>query len=84
MGPLCPNKKCKKDLEWTMGEITETVYGPRTYCCPDCYCFFTLSVEEIERLQEEAKQVLDFFDSKQKETEEDWKRAREDYDKGNI
>lgn len=78
-GPDCPH--CGKSAEWTIGEIQEVVYCPRTYCCNHCYQFYVLDMEEIAKYQESGQELLDSVEPVQGESEEDWKKLREDWDK---
>ena len=83
MGPKCPH--CKQMVEWTGWEINEVVYAPKTYCCASCSKFFTVAIDVIEEIQKSAREFY-FGDGEApiKETEADWKKAREDYDSGNY
>lgn len=78
-GPDCP--KCGKSAEWTQREIDEPVYAPRTYCCNFCYEFYILDIEEIANHQKEAQDLMSRWDNQKTESEDDWKRAREEWDK---
>lgn len=78
-GPDCP--KCGRSSEWTQREIDEVIYAPRTYCCNFCYEFYVLDIEEIAEKQRRAQALISQSDAAKSETEEDWKKAREDWDK---
>ena len=60
MGPECPH--CKAIYEWTVGEIEEVVYCPKTYICSSCYGMFILSPEEIVEIQARAGKWMDDWD----------------------
>jgi hypothetical protein len=78
-GPDCPT--CQKSAEWTQREIDESVYAPRTYCCNHCYTFYVLDIDEIVNYQQQAQELLARYDGPQTETEEDWKKAREEWNR---
>jgi hypothetical protein len=77
MGPSCP--KCLSQVEWCEGEVTEVIVAPKLYVCQFCYEIFTVDIETLKAHQETAKAILG-DDSPMVETEEDWKRAREEWD----
>lgn len=58
MGPRCP--VCGTMQEWTPYEMTEVVYAPQTYFCINMECLemFTLSIEQVECLQAQCRQVF--------------------------
>ncbi len=78
MGPLCPH--CKSQIEWTTGEIDETVYSGKMYFCaaPDCFQMFWLSLEDVEFEQEKCRKMF----AEEKEVSDDapdidWKAVLE-------
>lgn len=79
MGPTCPF--CGALYEWTCGEFSEVYYFPRTYICASVECLqpFTLDVEELEEVKEKFGGG---FGDDPEETEDDWRRARDMYEKG--
>lgn len=79
-GPNCPS--CEANAEWTEGEINEPIFGPKTYCCSYCYHFYVLTIEEIEWYQAKAAETYGGATEFTPETEADWLKARELYEKG--
>jgi len=79
-GPNCP--QCGKSAEWTQSEIDEIVYAPKTYCCNHCFQFYVLGIEEMVVQQQQAQASQAEWDTAKVETEEDWKKAREQWEKG--
>ncbi len=70
MGPECPF--CHKIYEWTVGELTEVVYSPRTYFCAKCYGIFTVDAETLAELQVKyAPNVQERWEDENREDEEE-------------
>jgi len=82
MGPRCTS--CNHMVEWTCWEIDEEICAPKTYCCASCFAFFTVQIEVIEEIQKSAREFYFCGETVFRETEEDWKKAREDYESGNY
>lgn len=77
MGPNCP--ECDECFEMTEGEIREVIYSPKTYMCSKCMCIWTLSPEEVEVVQEQARTF--YAPPPTSETPEDWAKLRSAWDK---
>lgn len=78
-GPNCP--ACGTSAEWTEFEIQEPIYAPKTYYCGHCFKLYILSVEKVEEIQSDAKNILAGCSTPEsKETEQDWQRARYEWE----
>jgi len=84
MGPRCPF--CSLMVEFTEWEMNEIIYAPKFYCCSSCLSFFCVEIDKLEAIQIAYKEYCSGEGSSPpiKETEEDWKKARKDYDSGNY
>lgn len=70
-GAECP--QCHKILEFTVGEVTEEIWAPRTYMCGemDCLTMFTLSIEEVKEIQDSLKESWGIGEPVHYDVEED-------------
>lgn len=81
MGPKCP--ECGNHVEWTVGEVIEDVCAPKVYICEKCREMWTVDIDEVQSLQEDARRCMGLENSStSSETPEDWAKLREAWDSG--